>query len=212
MTLRIRNVKNKEEILDSSKYLIKEPFKYIGKYKDLFGNNNPIYLEIGCGKGQFLIENAINNPNINYLGIERFDSIIAKALLKIPSNINNLYIIRMNAIEIEKVFNHEITLMYLNFSDPWPKTRHKERRLTSTTFLNRYKNIFKDNITIIQKTDNEGLFISSIESFSFNNYILSDISFNLHQEQNNIITTEYEDKFIKENKNIYYLKAIKMSK
>lgn len=212
MTLRIRNVKNKEEILDSSKYLIKEPFKYIGKYKDLFGNNNPIYLEIGCGKGQFLIENAINNPNINYLGIERYDSIIAKALLKIPSNINNLYIIRMNAIEIEKVFNHEITLMYLNFSDPWPKTRHKERRLTSTTFLNRYKNIFKDNITIIQKTDNEGLFISSIESFSFNNYILSDISFNLHQEQNNIITTEYEDKFIKENKNIYYLKAIKMSK
>ena len=100
--MRLRNVKNKDEIMNNSSYLIKSYFDYKGKWNDLFGNDNPIYIEIGMGKGQFIINNAINNPNINYIGIEKYDSVIAKALQKIPDNLNNLFMIRADALDIDK--------------------------------------------------------------------------------------------------------------
>lgn len=207
--MRIRNVKNKEEIMNNSDFLIKNYKDYKGKWNSLFKNNNPIYIEIGMGKGKFIIENAINNPNINFIGIERFDSIVAKALPKIPDNLNNLLIIRMNALEIDEVFDREIDRIYLNFSDPWPKKRHHFRRLTSNIFLDKYDMIFKKDCNIYMRTDNNDLFMYSIESLSNHGYILNSVYFDLHKEEENLITTEYEDKFSSEFIPIHSLIAIK---
>lgn len=205
--MRLRNVKNKEEILNNCDYLIKNPESYQGKWKTLFKNDNPIYIEIGMGKGKFLIENALKYKNINYIGIERFDSVMAKAIKKIPESIPNLRLIRMNALDIDKVFSKEIDLIYLNFSDPWPKKRWYDRRLTSKVFLDKYDYIFKDTKRIEMKTDNEDLFIYSLESLSKKGYTLSDISFNYHQTHSDIIMSEYEMRFSKEGKNVYHLFA-----
>lgn len=205
--MRLRNVKNKEEILNNCDYLIKNPESYQGKWKTLFKNDNPIYIEIGMGKGKFLIENALKYKNINYIGIERFDSVMAKAIKKIPESIPNLRLIRMNALDIDKVFSKEIDLIYLNFSDPWPKKRWYDRRLTSKVFLDKYDYIFKDTKRIEMKTDNEVLFIYSLESLSKKGYTLSDISFNYHQTHSDIIMSEYEMRFSKEGKNVYHLFA-----
>ena len=207
--MRLRNVKNKEEILNNCPHLIKNPEDYKGKWLTLFNNNNPIYLEIGMGKGKFLIENALKHPNINYIGIERFDSVVAKAIKKIPEDIPNLKIIRMNALDIDKVFSNEIDLIYLNFSDPWPKKRWSDRRLTSKVFLDKYDLIFKDIKRIEMKTDNEELFIYSLETLSEKGYTLNDISFNYHKTHSDIIMSEYEEKFSKEGKNVYHLFAQK---
>ena len=209
--MRLRNVKNKEEILDNCSYLIKNPEDYKGKWQELFANNNPIYLELGMGKGKFLVENALKYPHINYIGIEKFDSVIAKAIKKISSlpNIPNLRIIRMNALEIDKVFNKEISKLYLNFSDPWPKKRWYDRRLTSKIFLDKYDFIFKDTKKIEMKTDNEDLFIYSIETLSEKGYHLSDISFNYHKTHQDIIMSEYEERFAKAGKNVFHLFAQK---
>lgn len=208
--MRIRNVKNKEEILNSSTYLITDGSIYKGKWPQVFGNDNPIYIEIGMGKGKFLIENALKYPNINFIGIERFDSILARAVVKIPEECSNLRILRMNAIDIEKVFDKEVSRIYLNFSDPWPKKRHSNRRLTSKLFLMKYDNIFKDTKEIHFKTDNQTLFEFSLESLTNYNYKLDLVSLDLHNspiEDN--ITTEYEEKFHEAGKRIYKCIAIK---
>ncbi len=205
--MRIRNVKNKEEILNSSKFLIKNPKENITKWHKIFNNTNPIYIEIGMGKGKFIIENAKKNKNINYIGIERFDSIVAKALPKIDDDIENLLIIRMDALEIDEVFSKEISRIYLNFSDPWPKVRHHSRRLTSKIFLDKYDKIFKDSKEIYIRTDNTDLFTYSIETLSNHNYNLNDVTFDLHKKEDNLITTEYEDRFSSKNMPIYSLKA-----
>ncbi len=207
--MRIRNVKNKEEILNQSKYLIKNPKDYIGKWHTIFNNHNPIYIEIGMGKGKFIIENAKMYPNINFIGIERQDSILAKCIKKIDEKIPNLIIIRMNALIIDEVFSKEIDRIYLNFSDPWPKKRHHFRRLTSNIFLDKYDKIFKETKEIYLRTDNQDLYTYSIETLSNHNYYLKNISLNLHKEllEEKLITTEYEDKFVKENKPIYSLVA-----
>lgn len=207
--MRIRNVKNKEEILNNSKFLVKDYKSNITSWSKLFNNNNPIYIEIGMGKGKFIIENAKKYPNINFIGIERFDSILAKALPKIDDGINNLLIIRMNALEIDEVFDKEIDRIYLNFSDPWPKVRHHNRRLTSEIFLNKYDKIFKGKKEIYLRTDNPDLYTYSIETLSKHKYELFDVTFDLHKKEENLITTEYEDKFVSKNMPIYSLKAIK---
>ena len=206
--MRLRNLKNKEEIINNCDFIITDPFKYIGKWKDLFKNNNPIHIEIGMGMGKFIYENALNNPDINYIGIERYDNVIARAIKKLDK-LDNLILVRMDAREIDKVFNKEIDLIYLNFSDPWPKKRSINKRLTSPIFLNKYDKIFKNTNNIIMKTDNRDLFIYSIESLSNYGYKLSNISFDLHSRDEEIITTEYEDKFVSIGKNIYYLEALK---
>lgn len=207
--MRLRNVKNKEEILNASEYLVKNPEEHIGKWKDLFGNDKPIYIEIGMGKGKFIIENAMKYPEINFIGIEKFDSVLARSLPKIPEGLDNLLIIRMDALNIEKVFSKEVSRIYLNFSDPWPKSRHHLRRLSSKVFLDKYDLIFKDNKEIYQRTDNQGLYIYSLQSYSEHGYILSDISFDLHKDKEDLITTEYEDKFSRKGMPIYAVVASK---
>ena len=207
--MRLRNVKNKEEILNNSDYLIKNPADYKGKWKNLFNNDNPIYIEIGMGKGKFLLENALKYKNINYIGIERFDSVMAKAIKKISKDIENIKLIRMNALDIDKVFLKEIDLIYLNFSDPWPKKRWYDRRLTSKIFLDKYDSLFKNTKRIEIKTDNEELFIYSLETLSNKGYALSDISFDYHKTHSDIIMSEYEERFSKEGKNVYHLFAQK---
>ncbi len=201
--MRLRNVKNKEEILSNSKYFITNPFTYKGNWNSLFKNNNPIYIEIGMGKGKFIIENAIKYPNINFIGIEKYDSVIARALPKIPPNLNNLFIIRIDALDIDNVFSKEIDRIYLNFSDPWPKVRHSMRRLSSKIFLSKYDFIFKNKKTIYMRTDNKDLYIYSLISFSEHGYKLKEISFDLHNDKKDLITTEYEDKFTSLNLPIY---------
>lgn len=208
--MRLRNVKNKEEILNNSKFLVKDYLNHSGKWNKLFGNNNPIYIEIGMGKGKFIRENASKYPNINFIGIEKYDSVVAKCLPKIDEDLTNLLIIRMDALDIDKVFDHEIDRIYLNFSDPWPKNRHHLRRLSSKIFLEKYNNIFKDDKEIYMRTDNRDLYIYSLESFSSFGYTLEDISFDLHSSvEEDFITTEYEDKFSSRGIPIYSVKAIK---
>lgn len=210
--MRLRNVKNKEEILNNSKYLIKDPYNHIGKWKDLFGNNNPIYIEIGMGKGKFIRENAINYPNINFIGIEKFDSVVAKCLPKIDEDIKNLLIVRMDALDIDKVFSNEISRIYLNFSDPWPKRRHHLRRLSSKVFLEKYDSIFEGDKNIFMRTDNVSLYKYSLESFSEHGYVLKNISFDLHNDIDSeilFITTEYEDRFNSKGMPIYAVEAFK---
>ena len=208
--MRLRNVKNKQEIMDASSYLIIDPKKYYGKWNKLFDNNNPIHIEIGAGKGNFIINKAIENPNINFIGIEKFDSVLARCLQKIPDNLNNLKIVRMNALEIEEVFNQEVDTIYLNFSDPWPKKRWYKRRLTSNLFLEKYDKIFKNDNHIIQKTDNRDLFEYSVISLSNYGYIIKDFSLDLHNSsiEGNIMT-EYEERFSKKGNPIYYIEVEK---
>ena len=210
--MRLRNVKNKEEILNSSSYLVKNPKQYKGSWSNLFKNNNPIFIEIGMGKGKFIIENALKYPDVNFIGIEKYDSVVCKCLVKIPDNLSNLLIVRIDALEIDQVFSKEIDRIYLNFSDPWPKVRHSLRRLSSKIFLNKYDSIFRKDENIFMRTDNRNLFIYSLESFSEHGYILKNISFDLHAvEDENLITTEYEDKFSNQGMNIYSVEAFKES-
>lgn len=207
--MRLRNVKNKEEILNSSPYLVKNPENNIGKWKSIFGNDNPIYIEIGMGKGKFILENAIKYPDLNFIGIEKFDSVLARSLPKIPEGLNNLMIIRMDALNIERVFSNEVSRIYLNFSDPWPKARHHLRRLSSRVFLEKYDSIFEDVKEIYMRTDNQSLYIYSLQSYSEYGYVLKDISFDLHKDKDDLITTEYEDKFSGKGMPIYSVVAIK---
>lgn len=208
--MRLRNVKNASEKIKEGKYYIDNPKDYKGKWKELFNNDNPIYIEIGMGKGQFIINNALNNPNINYIGIEMYDSVIVRAIEKSNDlELNNLFLIRMDARSIEEIFSKEIDLIYLNFSDPWPKDRHAKRRLTSNIFLSRYSNIFKGTNKIIMKTDNIDLFNYSLESLKEYGYTINYLSNDLHKDKENIITTEYEDKFTNKGIKINYFEASK---
>lgn len=206
--MRLRNVKNKQEIMDNSKILILNPKEYKGNWNKVFENNNEIHVEIGMGKGDFIINNALTFPDINFIGIERYDSVIARALEKIDY-LPNLRMIRMNAYEIDEVFDKEIDTIYLNFSDPWPKKRHADRRLTSKIFLEKYDNLFKKDKTIIQKTDNMHLFEYSIVSLSNYNYVIKEIYLDLHKTDEFNINTEYETKFAEIGQPIYKLVAVK---
>ena len=203
--MRLRNVKNKKEIMDNSLYLVKNPCDYKGRWKELFGNNNPIYIEIGMGKGKFIIDNALKYPNINFIGIEKYDSVIAKGLQKIPEGLNNLVMVRWDALYINDIFEKEIDRIYLNFSDPWPKKRHHLRRLSSRVFLEKYEDIFAGKRIIEMRTDNRDLFQYSLVSFSEFGYTLEEVSLDLHTDNMPEITTEYEDKFSKDGMPIYFV-------
>ena len=208
--MRLRNVKNKDQILSSSPFFIADGSSYKGKWHRLFGNDRPIYLEIGMGKGKFLIENAIRYPEINFVGIERYDSVLARALEKVPENLKNIKIVRLNAEYIEKLFDHEISLIYLNFSGPWPKKKHHRRRLTSLEFLSKYDTIFQTDAVIVQKTDNADLFAYSLCCLSQYGYVLEDVSLDYQptvEDEN--IETEYEERFRKLHLPIYRLIAKK---
>lgn len=194
--MRLRNVKGAKDKILASKYNIVNPFDNINNWNKVFNNNNPIYIEIGMGKGKFIIENAINNPNINYIGIEKFDSVIVRAIEKVEQlDIPNLKFIRMDATRIDEVFNKEIDRIYLNFSDPWPKDRHSKRRLTSPIFLEKYDKVFKKDNIIEMKTDNIDLFNYSIDSLKAHGYNIEYITNDLHRENVDNIMTEYEERF-----------------
>lgn len=208
--MRLRNVKNKDQILSSSPFFIADGSSYKGKWHQLFGNDRPIYLEIGMGKGKFLIENAIRYPEINFVGIERYDSVLARALEKVPEDLKNIKIVRLNAEYIEKLFDHEISLIYLNFSDPWPKKKHHRRRLTSLEFLGKYDTIFQTDAVIVQKTDNAELFAYSLCCLSQYGYVLEDVSLDYQPTVEDAnIETEYEERFRKLHLPIYRLIAKK---
>jgi len=208
--VRLRNNKNAKGILEESKYVIKDPELNKGKWNKVFGNDNPIRIEIGCGKGNFIIENALTYPDINFIGIEMYDTVLMYAVNKIEQNIPNLRFIRMDARLIEDIFDKEIDIIYLNFSDPWPKARNAKRRLTHERFLARYDSIFKGEKTIFMKTDNVGLFEFSLESLSCYGYKLKNISLDLvNSNYEGNIMTEYEKKFTDKGIKINRLEAYK---
>ena len=209
--MRLKKVKDADVFIDKSFYIIKDPFSYKGNYNKLFKNDNNISVEIGMGKGDFIIGMAKLHPDINFIGIEMFDSVIVRAVQKLENeNIPNLRLIRMDAKDINDVFDHEIDTIYLNFSNPWPKKRHAKRRLTSKEFLKRYDSVFKDEKKIFQKTDNEDLFAYSINSLSEYGYTLRNVTLNLHKEEVlDNVETEYEKRFKEKNVHICRLEAYK---
>lgn len=209
--MRLRNVHGAKEKIESSKYIVLNYKELRGNYKSLFGNNNPIHIEIGMGKGQFIVENAKRYPNINFIGIEKFDSVIVRAIEKIEEEeIPNLRLIRMDAQEIAEVFDREIETIYLNFSDPWPKVRHAHRRLSSRKFLERYDSLFKDTKRIVMKTDNRHLFEFSIKEFTDYGYAIDNLCLDVYNEGIiDNIPTEYEMKFSSKGFPIYLIEISK---
>ncbi len=208
--MRIRNFKESKNILEKSEILIKEPLNYKGEFNKLFKNNNAICLEIGMGKGQFNSQIALDNPNINYIGIEKYDTIVAKALQKIEDlQLPNLRVIRIDAIRLNEIFDKEIDTIYLNHSDPWPKDRHEKRRLTSSNFLNIYDQVFKGKKEIVLKTDNVDFFNYSLESLKKYGYKILEYTYDLESTDIKSYLTEYSEKFIEKGFKINYLKALK---
>lgn len=209
--VRLRNVKGANEEIEKSEYIIKNYKDYKGKFNKIFENKNNINIEIGMGKGDFIINMALKYPDTNFIGIEKYDSVMVRAVEKLEGKIiKNLRLIKMDAKEIDEVFEKEIDTLYLNFSDPWPKARHSKRRLTSDYFLEKYDNIFKNNKTIIQKTDNRKLFEYSIESFNNYGYKIDEISLNMYEDDiKDNVQTEYEKKFVEKNNIIYRISVHK---
>jgi len=207
--MRLRNKKGAHNIIASSDYIVLNPESYKGKFKQLFQNDNDIEIEIGMGKGDFIIGKAINNPDINFIGIEKYATVLVSAMKKLNNmSLPNLKIINLDANFIEDVFDKEIDKLYLNFSDPWPKKKHANRRLTSKIFLDKYKSIFKNDKIIEMKTDNRNLFEYSIVSLSNNDYVIEEINLDLHfQEPIDNVMTEYEKKFVSLGNRIYKLIA-----
>ena len=197
--MRLRNIKNAyEKVAVNERYFIPNPNDFKGKWYEIFGNNNPIHIEIGMGKGRFLCELAAINPDINYIGIEKFTSVLLRASEKLAElDLNNIKIINIDAINLCDYFDKdEITRIYLNFSDPWPKNAHAKRRLTSNRFLPLYQNVLNTDGEIHFKTDNRKLFEFSLESLNEYGLSLKNISLDLHHSdfEGNIMT-EYEEKF-----------------
>ena len=195
--MRLKKVPGALERIEASDYVIKDGKEYFGKYETLFEKKQPIHIEIGMGKGKFITEMAQLHPEINYIGIEKFDSVLIRALEKQEEmELSNLKLMRLDAEMIDEVFNHEIDRIYLNFSDPWPNKRHAKRRLTSKEFLKAYDSIFKTTKEIIMKTDNRKLFEYSIMSFTNYGYQIEEISLNLYDDDiKKNVATEYETKF-----------------
>lgn len=209
--MRLKKVRGAEMHVQNSKYIIQNPIENKGNYNKIFNNNNSIEIEIGMGKGTFIINKALKNHNINYIGIEKYDSVIVRAIEKIENEqIHNLKLIRMDAENIDNVFDKEIDTIYLNFSDPWPKERHSKRRLSSINFLNKYDNLFKSSKKIIMKTDNRKLFEFSIKSFTDYGYKIEKISLDLYNDDIiDNIPTEYEKKFVSLGQKIYMIEVVK---
>ena len=204
--MRLKHIKNAEEIISKSKYLEQNPRDNKGNWNKVFNNDNNIEIEIGMGIGKFIIEKAIQNPNVNFIGIEKYDSPLVSAVKKLEElELNNLRLVCIDALGIEEIFDHEIDKIYLNFSDPWPKKRHVKRRLTSSVFLNKYESLFKNEKRIEMKTDNDDLYDYSCESFIENGYDIVKTDTNYLDT----IRTEYEDKFIGLGKNINYISVVK---
>lgn len=197
--MRLRNVKGSRETIANSEFTINEPKEYKGKWREVFGNANPIHIEIGMGKGRFITELATRNPDINYIGIEKYSSVLVRAIEKRQElDIENLIFIRMDAEELLDVFvENEVDKIYLNFSDPWPKDRHAKRRLTSKEFFARYDVVLVEDGVVEFKTDNNMLFDFSLEQIPETKFEVREFTRDLHNSSMNEgnIMTEYEQKF-----------------
>lgn len=201
--MRLRNIPRADDVILNHPIAIKKAKEQKGAWKELFGNRNPIHIEIGMGKGQFLLTLAKQNPEINYIGIERYSSVLLRALEKYDteefSGLHNIRFICMDATELSEVFEKdEVAKIYLNFSDPWPKARHKKRRLTSTQFFARYHQVLTPEGVVEFKTDNRQLFEFSLEQVEEAGWTLLAHTFHLHEDETmNLgnVMTEYEAKF-----------------
>lgn len=205
--MRLRNIKGSKEFIEASPYVIQEPEKLKGKWSSLFHNNHPIHIEIGMGKGQFIHELAAANPDINYIGIEMYSSVLYRALEKrAETELENLFFLRFDAKYLADIFDHgEVSRIYLNFSDPWPKDRHAKRRLTSAGFLAIYNEILTSDGFIQFKTDNRDLFDFSVETVKESAlWNINEITYDLHHSEflEGNIMTEYESRFVAEGKPI----------
>ena len=200
--MRMRNPKYKDEVINNCTFLLKDEID--------FENDAPLHIEIGMGKGNFILNMALNNPDINFIGIEKYSSVASVAIKKMMEyNLPNLRVIISDIMNLEELLKNKVDVIYLNFSDPWPKDRHAKRRLTSPNFLKLYDSFFKGKNVIIQKTDNDNLFSYSVDSIKEYGYEIEEISYDLHSTDIPNVMTEYEEKFSSQGVKIKYLKASK---
>lgn len=200
--MRLRNITGAEEVIQNSKHVVHNYKEIKENWKKEFGNENPIYIEVGMGKGRFIIDNALKNPNVNFVGIEKYSSVLLRALQKldemeeVPKNIKFLC---MDAGDILEAFGErEVDKIYLNFSDPWPKDRHAKRRLPSRQFLEKFDKILIKEGKLEFKTDNRGLFDFAVEELEPAGWKADVITYDLHNDpelSKDNIMTEYEEKF-----------------
>lgn len=211
--MRLKHIPGSEEKIQQSPYFVATPEQWKGSWTNLFGNDNPIHVEIGMGKGNFIIENAKRNPAINFVGIDKYPSVLVKATERLElETLPNLKLLVLDAQTITDIFDYEISTLYLNFSDPWPKARHYKRRLTSPIFLEKYDLIFQKNCHIVMKTDNRGLFEYSVISFTEYGYHILNLNLNLYEiPETENIPTEYEMKFSSQGLPIYKIEVEKMT-
>lgn len=200
LQVRLRNVTGSREMIAESRFVVHEPSAQRGKWNVVFGNDHPIHIEIGMGKGRFMMDLASLNPDINYIGIEKYSTVLLRAVQKMEAReLSNLRLIRMDAEEICEVFDKgEVGRIYLNFSDPWPKDRHAKRRLPSRQFLARYHEILAADGRIEFKTDNADLFDFALEEIVPAGWKIEAVTRDLHHDENMLagnIMTEYEEKF-----------------
>lgn len=203
--MRLRNIPGAKEAIQSSTYVIQDPVSHRGLWSDVFRNPQPIHIEVGMGKGRFLMDMARLHPEINYIGIERYDSVLLRALQKREAlaasgeELSNLFFMCIDAADLPEIFKPgEVAKIYLNFSDPWPKARHARRRLTSREFLARYQQILAPDGVVEFKTDNRGLFDFSLEEVPEAGWTLIASTFDLHHDAEMMagnVMTEYEEKF-----------------
>lgn len=200
--MRLRNISGSREVIADSPYVVQEAYQTQcpGRWKEIFGNPNPIHIEIGMGKGKFIHTMAKEHPDINYVGIEKYSSVLLRAIQKMEEEeLPNLKFLRMDAEDITKVFGrHEVDRIYLNFSDPWPKDRHAKRRLPSREFLARYDVVLRQGGSLEFKTDNRELFDFAVEELEPAGWFAETITYNLHSEEELMVgnvMTEYEEKF-----------------
>lgn len=200
--MRLRNIPGSKEAIAESAYVIQNPEKRRGCWQEVFGNQNPVQIEVGMGKGRFIMDMARLHPEVNYIGIEMYDSVLLRAVQKIEQleeKLPNLYFIRTDARNLPEIFGkEEVDRIYLNFSDPWPKDRHAKRRLTSRQFLERYDQILVKHGQVEFKTDNRPLFEFSLDEIREAGWTLLAHTFDLHHNKQMMegnVMTEYEEKF-----------------
>lgn len=209
--MRLRNIPGAETALREYPTFVDNPVSYKGKWRERFGNDNPIHVEIGCGKGRFINTLAERHPDINFIAVELKAEVVLRAVQRTEyREIPNLAFVQYNAAVLTELFaDQEISRLYLNFSDPWPKTRHAKRRLTYSSFLNTYRQVLKADGEIHLKTDNEKLFEFSLNQFAAERFQMRNITFDLHQSKlaaDNVMT-EYEERFSSRGQRIYRVEA-----
>lgn len=210
--MRLRNIPGSREVIAENRFCIAKTEELKGKWNSIFENDKPIHIEIGMGKGKFIMALAKQNPQINYVGIEKYSSVLLRGLQKMDEEpLENIRFIRMDAENICDIFDKdEVERIYLNFSDPWPKDRHAKRRLTSRQFFARYEHILKNDGIVEFKTDNTDLFNFSLEEVKEAGWRLLAFTRDLHHDkimnQGNIMT-EYEERFSAKGNPIYKLIA-----